>query len=383
MLSALHDAHAKGIIHRDMKPENVFLAFDARMREEVKLLDFGVAKFKQRSGHEQRLELTQTGMTLGTPYYLSPEQARGRKNIDERIDLWSVGVMLYEMLTGCRPFEGEGYNEILSSVLLDEPRPVGEVAPEVPERLAAVVDRALQKDRDWRYQSAGEMIGDLLLFYDRDASEGLTSSVVQALFSCRDQGESFAVATRPSSEPPSGKNGRGADAWLLNSDIPEVVTPRRSARWLGLGGMIGALVLGVVVAAVLLGRPAEEQRPPFVPPAAAPAVNAPAAARTEPAPTSVHLEIVGLPADARIRLDGRPVSASIERPRSSHPLILKITAAGYAPFEKAVVFERDQRLEPALELLPAAPEPEPERSRPKRKRRAKRKSVLAENPFGN
>jgi hypothetical protein len=165
ILSALHAAHRKGIIHRDLKPENVFMAVDSRNREEVKLLDFGVAKVQEAT--EDSLRLTKTGTVLGTPSYLSPEQARGRKDIDERIDIWAAGVMLYQMLAGELPFKGESYNEVLANVLIEDPMPLGQLAPGAPDGLVAVVNRAMTKDRDERFKRVSDMIESLLPFCER------------------------------------------------------------------------------------------------------------------------------------------------------------------------------------------------------------------------
>ncbi len=165
ILSALYAAHKKGIIHRDLKPENVFMAVDARNREEVKLLDFGVAKVQEAT--EDSLRLTKTGTVLGTPSYLSPEQARGRKDIDERIDIWAAGVLLYQMLAGELPFKGESYNEVLANVLIEDPVPLGPRAPGAHEGLIAVVGKAMTKDRDGRFQAVSEMIDALLPYCER------------------------------------------------------------------------------------------------------------------------------------------------------------------------------------------------------------------------
>ena len=153
VLSGLQAAHAKGIIHRDLKPHNVFLARDAGGRFEVKILDFGVSKLT--SGDTSDMALTRTGAVVGTPLYMSPEQARGEKDIDERTDIWAVGVMLYQMLSGKLPFQGESYNELISRILLEPVPPLTAEAPHLPPGLVAVVDIALAKERTARYRDAG------------------------------------------------------------------------------------------------------------------------------------------------------------------------------------------------------------------------------------
>jgi tRNA A-37 threonylcarbamoyl transferase component Bud32/tetratricopeptide (TPR) repeat protein len=158
VLSALKHAHALGVVHRDLKPENIMLVRreDLGTRDNVKLLDFGIAKMSEDAPATDA-PLTQAGIVFGTPRYMSPEQAVG-ENTDHRSDLYSCGVILYEMLTGRRPFDGDSAVKIIASHLTANPTPLRAVAPEaqIPRALDEVVLHALAKSRDERVPSAAE-----------------------------------------------------------------------------------------------------------------------------------------------------------------------------------------------------------------------------------
>ena len=158
---ALAAAHSAGIIHRDIKPENIMLRRDGY----VKVLDFGLAKLteQQESAREMRAAEDvniSSGLLMGTVNYMSPEQARGL-SVDARTDIFSVGVVLYEMVSGHVPFTGEGVTDLIRSVVRDEPRPLKEFAPTAPAELQRIVSKALNTNRTKRYQAVADLVTDL------------------------------------------------------------------------------------------------------------------------------------------------------------------------------------------------------------------------------
>jgi serine/threonine-protein kinase len=154
LLEGLAAAHDRGIVHRDIKPDNVFLIWDEQGEQHVKLLDFGVAKNTKSGGPE--VFRTQQGAILGTPYYMSPEQAAGDP-VDVRTDLWAAGAVLFHALTGRPPFDEDSYNRLIAKLLTHTPPRLREVLAEAPEWLALVVDRALEPSLAARWQSARSM----------------------------------------------------------------------------------------------------------------------------------------------------------------------------------------------------------------------------------
>src|SRR5689334_48515 len=151
---ALSASHRCGIVHRDLKPDNIILMQRGRERDFVKLLDFGIAKLTSDQPGSRR---TRTGIVMGTPAYMSPEQCEGRGNIDHRTDIYALGIVLYEMLVGRVPFIGEGYGEILVQHLTQPPVPISQYRMMNPH-LEAVVMKALEKRADMRYPTMDEMM---------------------------------------------------------------------------------------------------------------------------------------------------------------------------------------------------------------------------------
>lgn len=189
-LSAAHDAR---IVHRDLKPGNIFVAHDEENRDLVKLLDFGISKILNQ---ENVLELTRTGAILGTPHYMSPEQASGMSEIDHRADIYSVGVILYEGLTGRCPFDGDSYNEIIAKIVGAPYIMPRRLNPLIPAGIEKVVLTAMARDPLNRFKGALEMADALtaaLSVADMDNTSPITSSVTAA----KKEGEVFRAFSAP------------------------------------------------------------------------------------------------------------------------------------------------------------------------------------------
>jgi eukaryotic-like serine/threonine-protein kinase len=174
--TGLQKAHEKGIVHRDLKPANIFITND----DQVKIIDFGLAKAAQRT------LLTKSGTTLGTVPYMSPEQAQGSK-VDHRTDVWALGVVMYEMLTGQRPFQSEYETALVYSILNEEPAPVTGLRSGIPMKLEQIVNKCLEKDAAERYQQVNETLVDLRKI-ERELSAGIQSVVTKTSDTSRSSG---------------------------------------------------------------------------------------------------------------------------------------------------------------------------------------------------
>ncbi len=155
---ALEMAHAQGIIHRDLKPANIYVSRGVNGQPVAKILDFGISKVFD-TGHN--FTLTRTGTVVGSPAYMSPEQAAGREDIDGRADIWSLGVVMYEALTGTLPHQAANYNQLMVRILTQDCDPVTTRKPDLPQSVSAIVDACLKRERDARTSNAGTLANQM------------------------------------------------------------------------------------------------------------------------------------------------------------------------------------------------------------------------------
>jgi len=232
ILRGLHRAHKAGIVHRDLKPDNIFLVDRDDDPNFAKILDFGISKVR-RGGETPVHTLTRQGTVLGTPFYMSPEQAQAQPDVDARSDLWSVGAILYECLTGRPPYTGGTYEQVIVNICMHDAEDVRLYNPAVPETVALVIARALSRDREERFQdareflealrqAAGALSGRIGVMSD-DSFPGLSSSnpMLQPLSSRR------STPSRPSSARRSTPDA--FDATVRFQSTPPMDERRRSA----------------------------------------------------------------------------------------------------------------------------------------------------------
>jgi serine/threonine-protein kinase len=321
---ALAEAHAIGIVHRDLKPANLFLTSRADGSPCIKVLDFGISKVSVKSGSGSDMGMTRTQSIMGSPLYMSPEQMASARDVDQRADIWAVGTVLYELVTGRVPFEAETMPQLCTLILHTDPPPPRSIRADVPEGLEQVILHCLRKDRNQRYANVAQLAADLASF-SPDAGPRSAERISRVLSS-----------SGVSSPGLSSSNLTGRTAASSTGAAWGTTQTSRGSRavWFGMVGVGAAALIGVVLwkatsqhpvaspdvsAAAAVNRPPTEHdvsSPPVLPVAAPtppvasspPSTAVPVTAPSPPAPSSVAAPRAPRPVSGKAKptADGKP-----------------------------------------------------------------------------
>lgn len=228
-LQGLSDAHAAGVIHRDIKPNNVVIVKSKHGDEIVKIVDFGVSKLGELESqlHGAKSSMTQTNALLGSPVYMSPEQCRGARNMDRRSDLYSIGVVLFECIAGQPPHVAESFNELMFKIALEDAQDIRVFTPDLDPELAVIIAKSLARQPEHRFQDAGEFQNELIAWAERRGFEPKSwPSAHRKTRLLVDTGEALRASQRRriqesiSSTPPAGSNPPNLTASPILQNVP-------------------------------------------------------------------------------------------------------------------------------------------------------------------
>ncbi len=366
--SALGAAHKKGIVHRDLKPDNLYIVPDPHEpeRERIKVLDFGIAKLQQ--GNTGDSVKTRTGTLMGTPIYMSPEQCRGTKTVDHRSDIYSLGVILFEMLTGQPPFVSEGFGELVNMHLNVAPPAPSSRNPAVPPALDAIVLKMLEKNPEQRFADMGELQAAL-------KTSGGTTFVVRGSPS-----SSPDLANRtPAPAPMSNPKLRDTTFSTGAGERIEAGRPSGQARSKSILVVLGVVGVGVAAGVFLfrdgekvaLQREAQLQREAPPQPAATaplPRKDPPIPVAEPPAPKTVTVRVESDPPGASVvnAVGGGVLGVTpltLTRPKGG-ALKLRLEKDGYNPNAHDVPLDADATVQLTLEQKPKPRAPPPHAAHP-------------------
>jgi len=376
VLSALHASHALGIIHRDLKPENIFLITRAGRKNWVKLLDFGIAKIKET---DEGQKLTQTGAMMGTPYYMAPEQIRGQREIDQRLDVYACGVILYQCITGKVPFDFPTVPALVYAILNETPVDPAQSRPGTPDELSMIILKAMARDPEMRFQSSQEMaqalekFGSGFMEVEEELRKG--DELARTLLGRMDRSDST-MDTKSATDLEWGKS--------------DSKTPGLGRRMALIAGIGLAAILLVAGGAYLLSSwskdygTATDKVESAVTSAAhpkKPVENLEEKPEAVDASNRIQCLIDTVPKEAVIYLDGAPVnqnplSATFEK--SDTPRLLEVSHEGYESFKEWITF--NVPVKRTIELTAAAATVEAAQPPKKKKSGSKQAGDKASNP---
>jgi eukaryotic-like serine/threonine-protein kinase len=353
----LAEAHAAGIIHRDLKPANLFLARRTDGSVRVKLLDFGISKLAPAPGSQPEINMTSTQALMGSPLYMAPEQMRSSRSVDRRADIWSMGTIIYEMLTGHSPFEGETLPEVCAKILADPPASLRTFQPDLSPELDVVVLRCLEKDPARRYpdvaalaqalgafgtdeiRSTAERIGRVSRVLVAPRQETFGAAPVQPA----DIDAESVVATNPLARPVAARESSesietqvaktalvATSASFTRGSVPRVKQGSTLPLALAGGGLAGAVLLAIAFVAMrgphaepsatgaaatsAATRPIAPEPPAETVPAAAPVAPS---ATTPPPPATAVLAATSVPTPITPKTAAPTATATAPAPKTA------------------------------------------------------------------
>ncbi len=343
-LEGLRAAHDAGIVHRDLKPDNVFVLKEkAGNRDFVKLIDFGISKFQPLGGSE--MKMTRTGTVMGTPYYMSPEQASGSREADHRSDLYAVGVMLYEAVTGRVPFDAPTFNQLLFQIVLSDPAPPQQVVPDLDPGFANLIAKSMARDVEHRFQTAAELSEALSTWIRTGASVSIPpAGVINPLLPRAAFGSAPALDLGTSVNKQVVNGATTPDTWAASQIMAPDGLPKSKAPV-----AVGIAVAGLLVAGLGFGayKLMSGSKTEPAPAAAVSAQVEPAPVQSESAKPAPAVEVVPT-ATPSAQASVAPVVVDKPAPQAvAAPIKPNKPAAAAAPAKPAAVPAKPGKDKPA------------------------------------
>ncbi len=345
---ALDAAHAKGITHRDLKAENVFLGRDSDGGVFPKLLDFGIAKLM--SPEDGLKHKTRTGAPIGTPYYMSPEQCRG-KDVDHRTDVYAFGVLVYLMLTGVYPHDADDYMSILMAQISDTPSAPSTHNAELTPEIDEVVGWLMRKDPADR---PADLRSAMKALEQAASSAGLATGLPSTSWDAQSSPSHRSFETRPVNTSSARITGVPRGHVTPESQLPPPARRSRTPLYAALAALGAAAIGVVVVVATRSSDPEAKPLPPVVAKPVAPPITPPAKpplVAPDLTPQTVIITIDGVPDGTEVFAGGMTVGAApgpVQLPRIAEAMVLTFKADGYLPTSATVVPDHDQPLKVKL-----------------------------------